>query len=405
MSYYYRGARPMAPSRGRTTRSSMGRGNTGASSGSSDARERDEFDPGNVFEVKYAQKYSGYAPIMGKPKVLGSYSIDSERDFGHDQSMLHFLDRQYYPEDGKMTVNIDLNRGWDKFIRYSGNTQDSFQNFLRWIINNQSCLVAGSQERLTADFISVRGNFTKIMRTPYNYVEAWTMYVTEFKGSVYIINWKRDEELALNEDPIMDAVGKWGHTFEHCMRGGDPEDGIDANEEYRCVLKTMMGETSLLYAPEVDCADPEEFDEEFDNLDAFILVKCCKELKEHKKKINHKRFKLNQWWVENQLSGIPRILVGFRNDDGVVHTLELLKTDELPEIAEGAWDPNVCFNFLAKFLKFVKERVHTDPGAAFIFEHESRGHIYCRKLSGSDHIDLLPSWYRDGLFAEEEESD
>lgn len=65
-------------------------------------------DPGNVFEVKYAQNYSGHAPIMGKPKVLGSYSIDSERDIRHDQSMLHFLDRQYYPEDGKMTVSIVL---------------------------------------------------------------------------------------------------------------------------------------------------------------------------------------------------------------------------------------------------------------------------------------------------------
>ncbi|XP_064106322.1 decapping and exoribonuclease protein-like [Macrobrachium nipponense] len=133
--------------------------------------------------------------------------------------MLHFLDTKYISEKGKMKVSLDLNKGWGKFNRYTGNQEESFQNFLRWIINNQEC-VSESSDRLTADFVSARGNFTKMMRTPYNFVSPWTMHATEFKGSVYIINWPTEEDMAEKNNVVMDDVTKWGHVFEHYMRGG-----------------------------------------------------------------------------------------------------------------------------------------------------------------------------------------
>ncbi|XP_068214766.1 uncharacterized protein [Palaemon carinicauda] len=409
MSYYYRGSRPMVSGRGR------GRGNTsrgrgrGFDSGNPflggvGPSHGIEFDPKDVFQIRRPETFSGNADVLHKPHVLGSYSVDSERDFGHDRSMLHFLDTQYIPENGKMQVQLDLKKGWDKFNRYTGNQEESFQCFLKWILNNQEC-VSESKERLTADFISARGNFTKLMRTPYNFVTAWTFYATEFKGSVYIINWPTEEELKEKQKPVVDDISKWGHVFEHYMKGGDPEAGVDANEEYRVVLKNKIGEISLLYAPEVDCVDPERFEEDFKDMEAFVLVKCCRELTDSKRARNHKRFKLNQLWCENQLAGIPRTILGYRNDDGIVHTLELLETEELPEISEGEWDPNVCLNFLVKFLNFVKERVHREPGTTFKFDREARGHIYCSKLSGIDHINMLPSWYTDGLFAEDSEGE
>ncbi|XP_069993546.1 decapping and exoribonuclease protein-like [Penaeus vannamei] len=120
----------------------------------------------------------------------------------------------------------------------------------------------------------------------------------------------------------------------------DPDDPLDANEEYRSVLKLALGDFSLVYSPEVDCADPEEFEEDYQDLRAFVTVKSCKEITDERKMRNFRKFKLCDWWVENQLSGVPRIIVGYRNDDGIVHTLELLKTEELPEKGE------VSFHFL-----------------------------------------------------------
>ena len=54
--------------------------------------------------MKHSTSYSGNADILDKPKVLGCYSVDAERDFGHDHSMLHFMDTKYIPENGEMKV-------------------------------------------------------------------------------------------------------------------------------------------------------------------------------------------------------------------------------------------------------------------------------------------------------------
>ncbi|XP_068206268.1 decapping and exoribonuclease protein-like [Palaemon carinicauda] len=186
------------------------------------------------------------------------------------------------------------------------------------------------------------------------------------------------------------------------MKHDDPKDGVDANEEYRVVLKNKIGGISLLYPTQVDCVDPDLFEEDLKNMEAFVLTKCCQELTDYRRKRNFKRHKLNHIWCGNKLADIPRTIVGYRTDDGIVHSLELLKTDKLPEICEDEWDPNVCLNFLVVFLNFVKERLHREPGTTFKFDRKAKGQsIYCSKLTGINHINMLPTWYTDGLFAED----
>ncbi|KAK7063091.1 hypothetical protein SK128_024170 [Halocaridina rubra] len=127
--------------------------------------------------------------------------------------------------------------------------------------------------------------------------------------------------------------------MKHCIILGTAEEKLYTNEEYRCVLTTSFAGNTLLFAPEIDCVDPGEYEEDFETPESIILVKCCRELSNDKNRFNHKRHKLRNLWLENMISGIPRSLMGFRDDDGVVHTIELLKTDELPEMCEVS---NVC---------------------------------------------------------------
>jgi RAT1-interacting protein len=52
------------------------------------------------------------------------------------------------------------------------------------------------------------------------------------------------------------------------------------------------------------------------------------------------RHKLLKFWAQSFLPGIPTILVGFRDDDGNVVTVETFKTMEIPRLVrgkEGAW--------------------------------------------------------------------
>ena len=37
-----------------------------------------------------------------------------------------------------------------------------------------------------------------------------------------------------------------------------------------------------------------------------------------------------KWWAQSFLVGVPKIVCGFRNDDGIVKTLQTFKTTDIP---------------------------------------------------------------------------
>lgn len=46
------------------------------------------------------------------------------------------------------------------------------------------------------------------------------------------------------------------------------------------------------------------------------------------------RFKLIKWWAQSFLVGIPTIICGYRDDSGVVHSLEKMETLKIPQRAK-----------------------------------------------------------------------
>jgi len=46
------------------------------------------------------------------------------------------------------------------------------------------------------------------------------------------------------------------------------------------------------------------------------------------------RFKLIKWWAQSFLIGVPKIVCGFRDDDGIVHRLEEFKTQDIPRYCQ-----------------------------------------------------------------------
>ena len=54
------------------------------------------------------------------------------------------------------------------------------------------------------------------------------------------------------------------------------------------------------------------------------------------------RFKLVKWWAQSYLAGIPRIICGFRDDDGVVRMIEEYETLKLHHVAQ-----------VSNFMKFI----------------------------------------------------
>ncbi|XP_047475545.1 decapping and exoribonuclease protein-like isoform X2 [Penaeus chinensis] len=130
-------------------------------------------------------------------------------------------------------------------------------------------------------------------------------------------------------------------------------------------------------------------------MSAFVLIKCLKD--STRNSYRYKKFRLSDWWLDNKLTGIPRIIVGNCSEDGVVHRIVLLKTEDLPALAEDDWDPDVLINFLVSFISFMRQKVAEDTTAVYMFERKQWGNIHCSKLPEPAST-FLPPWYTEKLF-------
>ena len=64
--------------------------------------------------------------------------------------------------------------------------------------------------------------------------------------------------------------------------------------------------------------------------------------------------KLMKFWIQSFLLGVPKIIVGFRDQNGILVRIEEMETEKIPGTVKrrgkAMWDGNMCINFTAAFL-------------------------------------------------------
>lgn len=64
--------------------------------------------------------------------------------------------------------------------------------------------------------------------------------------------------------------------------------------------------------------------------------------------------KLMKFWIQSFLLGVPKIVVGFRDQGGILRKYEEIATEGIPAkaIQRGvkSWNANMCINFASAFL-------------------------------------------------------
>lgn len=86
----------------------------------------------------------------------------------------------------------------------------------------------------------------------------------------------------------------------------------------------------------------------------WVELKTSAEIRNERDMLKYER-KLLKFWAQSFLLGVPTIIVGFRDQDGIVRRLEELDTASIPgkvkKLGRGSWDGNICINFAAQFLE------------------------------------------------------
>ena len=97
-------------------------------------------------------------------------------------------------------------------------------------------------------------------------------------------------------------------------------------------------------------------------------LKTSAEIRDERGMHNFER-KLMRFWIQSHLLGVPKIVVGFRSQAGILTKLEEIQTASIPQTAAQrgvrSWDATVCVNFAAGFLDCKHRR--REPLFTFFF--------------------------------------
>ncbi|XP_039801136.1 NAD-capped RNA hydrolase DXO1-like isoform X2 [Panicum virgatum] len=215
-------------------------------------------------------------------------------------------------------VGADLNKGFESFIEKKDLGSEGFGDLLACIRSTNIIL------QNNIHFVTYRNNLNKILATAY-LREPWKMGVHKRRGVVYLDVHK------LPERPKSEVERRrcyWGYSFENlATENSFSEDGggIDANVEYCSVIKTKLGAHRIIMGAEMDCCDATDDGRRF-----YVELKTSRELEYHTVEAYEKE-KLLRFWIQSFLAGVPYVVVGFRNDAGILVRTERLRTKDITQ--------------------------------------------------------------------------
>lgn len=126
---------------------------------------------------------------------------------------------------------------------------------------------------------------------------------------------------------------------------------MNENEEFCCMFRTKLEGNSILYGAEMDGIVSDcDIDLNAADLNQLQFIELKVKLKEEREnqRRNYLRFKLRNWWCQCFLVNIKKIIVGTRNNNGIVNQLSELDVRSIPKQVNVSTTDNIEANCLLK---------------------------------------------------------
>ena len=214
----------------------------------------------------------------------------------------------------------------------------------------------------------------QIMTVPFSKLDEWEMNATLFQGTIFIEE-NHAKKLASRQNQYnsgaargnmsQDLMSFWGYKFETISLMPDPwaettREYIESREsetvsnyaQYCSIVRTGFGKTKLIIGGEVDAVEASKPEDRSLPIN-WVELKTTAEVRNDKDLVKLER-KLLKFWAQSFLLGVPKIVVGYRSQQGILQHLEELETQTIPDkVLRGKrmWDGQTCINFTAAFLE------------------------------------------------------
>ncbi|XP_049540802.1 decapping nuclease DXO homolog [Anopheles darlingi] len=370
-----------------------------------------------------AKRQSKPFPSISQPKLVGFFSIDAHRKYDGSAAQLKYLS---LPPPPRTDLHLDLNEGFEihhpKPESAKAEGIDMLLSYLRhnstpdsWTHRPESELSGESRTaRLRYDFVCFRGLLRLIACTPYDRNTGWIVQAIRYRGTIYLCERPTAEKLesARNETEQQRRFCFYGFKFEqHILTERpnirpDTSEPVVLSEEFCSLFDSTLAGKRLLYGAEMDGIILEEkrppLDRDGLTVDElrrfeFVEVKVKRRETNQRQLDNFYRFKTKNWWCQSFLVNVQRIVVGLRDDRGIVREITEMKLKDLQRDSRHHWSAAVCINFLDEFLQEVATVLKgvDDCTRVFQFEYSPQEHARVRYRDlGVGHPDsFLPQWY------------
>lgn len=261
---------------------------------------------------------------------------------------------------------------------------------------------------LKPEIVCYRGLLTTLFSTPYD-KEGWIVCASKFKGTIYLCAFDTDaKKLQVSMETYhQKRCCSWGRKFEQYMLADSPNKKPDLsnppNGSLCCMFESKFGGTVFLYGAEVDGihSSHQITDRRIgENVELIELKTISARAITYYGHVKYNRANtMLKWWLQSYLVGIPRIICGCRNDNGIVVEMREYKLAQLANTFKHYWNFEKCSSFFTAFLECIKETVvrNYDKSIYKFTYHPHRNIITVDELEPSPDLEytFLHSWYID----------
>ncbi|KAK4148111.1 RAI1 like PD-XK nuclease-domain-containing protein [Dichotomopilus funicola] len=349
------------------------------------------------FPIQPPNNYSGASEPVKRPKEFACFSYDKDHQFRQDDSSMKW----YYPPD----VGANLSNGYDGFIKHDDRIDEHLDSLLRTMTDHEK----QTGQPIDAHIVTWRGMLTKIMATPFD-DEGFEMNATLYRDCIFIEEHhafkeqKRQSESHQGRGRIpLSLMQYWGYKFETLSTLPQPwgetsreyienrdQEVTNNKEQYCSVVRTGFGKSIVCLGGEVDAIWDKKPQTPGEPIN-WVELKTSAEIRGSNDQFKFDR-KLMRYWIQSFLLGVPKIIVGFRNMDGILTQVEELKTISIPDEVQrrgmARWDGNVCIKFTSLFLEWLRTSLN-DEGVWRIRRPHKASYIELFKVEEVGHGNLI----------------
>ncbi|CAI5440268.1 unnamed protein product [Caenorhabditis angaria] len=341
-----------------------------------------------------AQKF----PYFSKPQIIGEYFVNKDRSIQIGRMAAKNLnDTPLRNPRGTSAPNFDLDAGYSAFDpKDPGERLEILQ---KWC---EKMAPAGGRLRKLlhgAEFFTWRGLLTKIGAAVYaGSGDTWRFRAFRIHGVVFMCEEETEDKTRKMEAQTdrEKHMTYWGHKFEQYMTLDDGMDlpdttqPVSTREEFATVIRTTLESSQpnrrqpleLFYSAEIDCLDRDgkyvELKTNKGDLRGWFWTAGAKSLK---------------WWLQSFLVAIDYLVVGHRDDRGIVTRVSSIQTAQLQK--QSQWYGGAAIRLISQVLTQLSDFLPNENQACVVEFGGGTGENTIRfSRCSEDLCDFVPEEFR-----------